>query len=273
MVVNELCQAMAVELGQVRGVKAVVLGGSRARGTHHEGSDVDLGVYYERDRLDLDGLRALARRLTNAEIDVTGPGGWGPWVDGGAWLTVQGTAVDWILRDVQRVGAQCDRAARGQFAFHAQPGHPLGFLDVSYAGEAVMCQPLVDPDGVIERLRERVAPYPSALRQALIANAWQADFLLDCAAKGAKKGDTAFVALCCSTAAMVCAHAWHAAAEVWVLNEKDLVPGVDRLSLDTGTFTRDAMTALAALGSGEESLHLAIASMRQAVIATPERLC
>nr|WP_269779095.1 nucleotidyltransferase domain-containing protein [Propioniciclava soli] len=32
----------------VPGFEAVVLGGSRARGTHHGGSDVDLGLYYRR---------------------------------------------------------------------------------------------------------------------------------------------------------------------------------------------------------------------------------
>lgn len=272
MIRSESVHAMAVELSHVAGVRAVVLGGSRARGTHEETSDVDLGLYYDRDRLDLDGLRRTARRLTKREVDVAGPGGWGPWVDGGAWLTVEDTAVDWILRDIQRVNVQCDRAARGQFAFHAQPGHPLGFLDVSYAGEAVVCRPLVDPDGVIERLRGQVVPYPTPLREALIANTWQAGFLLDSAAKGVRRGDSAFVALCCASAAMVCAHAWHAAAEVWVTNEKGLVPGVDRLDLDTGSFTSDVRTALAALGSDEHSLRSAIAGLRRAVSATTERL-
>lgn len=160
----------------------------------------------------------------------------------------------------------------GEFAFHDQPGHPLGFLDVSYAGETVACRLLADPHGLISRLRERVVPYPPALQEALVGNAWRADFLLDCAVKGALRCDTAFVALCCTTAAMVCAHAWHAAAGVWVLNEKDLVPGVARLDLDTGTFSRDVTAALAVLGPDEQSLHAAIVAMREAVASTVERL-
>jgi hypothetical protein len=34
---------------------------------------------------------------------VTRPGEWGPWVDGGGWLHVGGTAVDWLYRDLDRV--------------------------------------------------------------------------------------------------------------------------------------------------------------------------
>lgn len=272
MIPDESLQAMAADLSRVPGVDAVALGGSRARGTYTETSDVDLGLYYDRERLDLQGLRGLARAWTGEDVHVAGPGGWGPWVDGGAWLRVEDTVVDWILRDSRRVAEQCDRAVRGEFAFHSQPGHPLGFLDVSYAGETVACRALVDPHGVIERLRERVVPYPPALQEALVGHVWQADFVLDCAVKGAPRCDTAFVALCCTTAAMVCAHAWHAAAGVWVLNEKDVVPGVARLDLDTGTFTRDVSAVLAALGSDEQSLDAAIAGMRQAVTSTLERL-
>lgn len=87
MIREESLEAMAADLCRVPGVKAVVLGGSRARGTHTEASDVDLGVYYDRGRLDLQGLRCLARTWTGEDVDVVGPGGWGPWVDGGTRRT------------------------------------------------------------------------------------------------------------------------------------------------------------------------------------------
>ncbi len=41
----DLLMGIVSELGQVPGVEAVVLGGSRARGTHTLESDVDLGLY------------------------------------------------------------------------------------------------------------------------------------------------------------------------------------------------------------------------------------
>lgn len=264
--------AMAEALARIDGIEAVVLGGSRARGSHRPDSDLDLGLYYDHRRIDVDALRSLARSTTGLDVTVAGPGGWGPWVDGGAWLDVGGTAVDWILRDVARVRRQRDRAVRGEFAFHHQAGHPLGFLDVSYVGEAVLCRPLIDPRGVIADLRSGVVPYPERLRASMIANLWQAGFLLDAAGKAAVRGDIAYVALCCSTAAMVCAHAWHAAAGVWVINEKDLVPGVGRLDLDAGTFLDDVRGALSGLDADEASLRSAIAGMRVAVDLTAERL-
>ncbi len=272
MIDDEALRAMADELARVEGVEAVVLGGSRARGTHRPDSDVDLGLYYDHRRIDVAALRSLARALMGREVPVAGPGGWGPWVDGGAWLDVEGTAVDWILRDVDRVRRQRDRAVRGEFAFHHQPGHPLGFLDVSYVGEAVMCRVLVDPRGVIAELRSGVVPYPGPLRTAMIANLWQADFLLDAAGKGVPRGDLAYVALCCSTAALICAHAWHAAAGVWVMNEKDLVPGVARLGIETGSFVEDVRTALGRLDADEMSLRSGVAGMRAVVDLTTERL-
>ena len=106
----------------------------------------------------------------------------------------------------------------------------------------------------------------------MIANLWQAGFLLDAAGKGVARGDVAYVALCCATAAMICAHAWHAAAGVWVLNEKDLVPAVSRLGLDSGTFGEDVRAALRHLDTAEGSLRSVIALMRRAVDATAARL-
>ena len=98
-----------------------------ACGTHHPGSDVDLGLYYDRECLNVAALSRVAGQYSSgSSVQTNGPGGWGPWVDGGGWLTVDGTAVDWILRDVDRVREQCRRAVHGDFAFHAQPGHPLG---------------------------------------------------------------------------------------------------------------------------------------------------
>jgi hypothetical protein len=43
------------------------------------------------------------RALAGPDVDVAGPGDWGPWVNGGAWLRVEGVAVDWILRGLDRV--------------------------------------------------------------------------------------------------------------------------------------------------------------------------
>jgi hypothetical protein len=82
-------------LCEVDGVVGVLLGGSRARGEHTPESDFDLGLYY-RPPLDIDALEDLARDVAGPGSSVTRPGEWGPWVDGGGWLHIGGTAVDWI---------------------------------------------------------------------------------------------------------------------------------------------------------------------------------
>ncbi|WAB82139.1 nucleotidyltransferase domain-containing protein [Microcella daejeonensis] len=254
---------MADDLCLVRGVHAVSLGGSRARGTHRPDSDFDLGVYYDVG-LDRDALEELASRWSDQPVPVAGPGGWGPWVDGGAWLTVDGTPVDWILRDRRRVIEQAERALRGDFAFHYQPGHPLGFLDVAYAAEVVTSVHLHDDEGMLGEISRRLDPYPTALRASLLSNMWQIDFLLDGASKAARSSDVAYVTLCLTTASMVAAHGWHAAAGNWITTEKSLLPGVARLPIDTRNFTETITFILSRIGETPEELHAAISAMRSA---------
>lgn len=268
---GRLLQAMADDLLTVPGVRAVVLGGSRARGSHRPDSDVDLGLYYGKD-LDLEALHLRAQVWHEGPARIAGPGAWGPWVDGGAWLTVDGTAVDWILRDVDRLLEQCRRAVAGQFAFHSQPGHPLGFLDVSYAGEAASCRPLGDPDGVIARARALVTPYPPALRRSMVTNLWQADFLATNASKGVARADLAFITISCSSALLICAHAWYASAGVWALNEKGLLPGLERLPVDTQGFAAAARRSLAALDDTPEGMASTISQTQDLVEMTRSSL-
>lgn len=46
---DELVAGIVGKLGKVRGLAAVALGGSHARGTQRPGSDIDLGLYYRED--------------------------------------------------------------------------------------------------------------------------------------------------------------------------------------------------------------------------------
>ena len=173
----EWLRGLADQLGQVAGVVGVMLGGSRARGEHSPTSDYDVGIYY-RPSLDIVALASLARQVSGPSAGVSKPGEWGPWVDGGAWLTINGAAVDWIYRDIDRVEASWDRAQRGQFEFHAQIGHPLGVPDFAYAGEVALGVVLYDPSGRLEALSHRAQQYPSALADALTERLWEAEFLL-----------------------------------------------------------------------------------------------
>src|SRR5881394_1210981 len=158
---------LARQLASVGGVVAVVLGGSRARGTHRPDSDTDLGVFY-RGELDVPALRALAADVTGEPVEVTDPGGWGPWVNGGAWLTIGGERVDWIYRDLDRVHRVWNDCQSGRYEVAVQAGHPLGYYSHTYAGEVALCRVLADPSGELAELQARTRHYPPALGDALV---------------------------------------------------------------------------------------------------------
>ncbi|MYQ76338.1 MULTISPECIES: nucleotidyltransferase domain-containing protein [unclassified Streptomyces] len=213
---------MAARLTQVPGIRAVLLGGSRARGTHRPDSDWDLGVYY-RGTPDTAALSALAAAFQGSPAEVTGPGGWGPWVNAGGWLRVDGIQVDWILRDVDRVRAVWADCREGRYEVGVQPGHPLGFWSPAYPGEVALGRVLADPDGELTALREETSRYPEPLRKALADAAWEAEFSVAGARKSAPAGDRLHVSLCLSRAFGILAQALHAHHRTWCLNEKGAV--------------------------------------------------
>jgi predicted nucleotidyltransferase len=96
---ERLLDRLSTELSKVPGVRAIILGGSRARGDAGANSDYDIGLYYEHgDPLDIASLERAVAMLDDAgpTASVTAIGGWGPWINGGGWLTVGGTRVDLI---------------------------------------------------------------------------------------------------------------------------------------------------------------------------------
>ena len=78
---------------------------------------------------------------------ITGIGGWGPWIDGGGWLTVQGVPVDLLYRDIENVAAIMAECAAGMPRIVYQPGHPHGFSTAIYLAEVALCRVLWDPTG------------------------------------------------------------------------------------------------------------------------------
>ncbi|MFI6729035.1 nucleotidyltransferase domain-containing protein [Streptomyces atratus] len=210
---------MASRLAALPGIRAVALGGSRARGTHRPDSDWDLGVYY-RGTPDLAALTALASEVQGSPAEVAGPGGWGPWVDGGAWLRVDGAPVDWILRDLDRVEAVWSDCLEGRFEVGVQPGHPLGFWSPAYPGEVALGRVLADPRNELAVLQQETRTYPEPLRTALAEAAWEAEFSVAAARKSAPAGDPLHVALCLSRAFGILTQSLHAHHRTWCLNEK-----------------------------------------------------
>ncbi|MEV4110376.1 nucleotidyltransferase domain-containing protein [Nonomuraea sp. NPDC049695] len=251
---NPDIDAIAARLTEVPGVVAVVLGGSRARGTHRPDSDIDLGLYY-RGPLDVAGLRALAREVTGEPTEVTEPGGWGPWVDGGGWLTVEGWRVDWIYRDLDRVRRIWGDCREGRYEIGFQNGHPLGFYSHAYAGEVALCKVLSDPTGELSALRGEVSKeYPPPLREALVRGLGQADFALTIARYGASGQDPVYAAGAVFRAIGVVCHALHAADGAWLINEKGMVASAARLPSAPAGFAERAQALLAAVGGTREEI-------------------
>ena len=257
VITDERLHHLAQELTSVPGVVGVMLGGSRSRGDHTPESDVDLGLYY-RPPLDVPALQALAQQVAGPTARLSAPGDWGPWVDGGGWLRVEETAVDWIYRDLNRVH-ECWAAARaGRYTFHAQVGHPLGVPDFAYAGEVALGIVLADPSRELGELQEKTRAYPPALSEELIAGLWEAEFTLGIAEKAATRGDTTYVAGCLFRAVLICAHALHGRAERWLVNEKGAIASAARLPGAPDRFFERAHAVLAHLGAEPHELTAAI---------------
>lgn len=271
MTLNESqLRQLADRLTEVPGVIGVLLGGSRARGDHLPESDVDLGLYY-RLPLDVAVLGHLACEVAGPHAPVTRPGEWGPWVDGGGWLTIDDTSVDWIYRDLDRVHAAWRDAGQGRFSFHGQVGHPLGVPDFAYPGEVALGVILADPTGELTDLQQLTRRYPSQLRDAVVTRAlWEASFLITIARKASGRGDTAYVAGCLFRAVGLCAHALHAHDRRWLINEKGAVASAARLPSASADFAARAHGGLAGLGTTPASLNAALHAISDLVRTTTE---
>jgi Nucleotidyltransferase domain/Domain of unknown function (DUF4037) len=222
--VDQLIRDLIEQVRGVEGVVAVVLGGSRARNTHTPASDIDLGIYYDPAiALDITGLDRTAQAVDDAHRPglVTAIGGWGPWINGGGWLTVRGIAVDFLYRDLGRVRHYTEAACAGQIEFAYQPGHPLGFASYIYMSEIAVCRVYWDPQGAIAQLKRQTTAYPPRLKAAIIRQFWwEADFSLQIARKAIFRGDVAYVAGCCFRAVGCVLQTLFALNEQYWLNEK-----------------------------------------------------
>lgn len=246
---------IAAKVAQVPGVVGVLLGGSRARGTHRPDSDWDLGVYY-RGEPDLAALESLAAEVTGGPVEVYGPGSWGPWVNGGAWLVLpDGRQVDWILRDVDRVRQVWEECRRGCFEIGVQAGHPLGFWSPAYPGEVALGRVLADADGELDRLRHETRAYPEALRTALARDGvWDAGFSVTMAGKSAAAEDVLHAALCLSRAVGYLVQALHAHHGLWCLNEKGALAAASAMPETPPGFAARAAALLGGIGHGGREL-------------------
>jgi len=261
----ELAQEVTHHLARVRGVQAVVLGGSRARGTARPDSDVDIGIYYDpKEPLDTDALAALATRLDDrGDVSVTPVGGWGPWINGGAWLRINGTPVDWIYRDLQLVERTVEECRAGRSRHVTQPGHPHGFHTHAYLGELHHAVLLHDPTGRVRILKDRARSYPPLLRTQLTqAFSWQATFWLDVAGKSARRGDTYHVTGCLFQTVSSLIQVLYATNERHFLNEKGAITEIMTFPRRPDDFEAVATRVLGNPGSTAAELRASLEVLR-----------
>jgi hypothetical protein len=146
-----IVERLSEALRPVRGLVALVLGGSRARGIASVSSDYDLGLYYEAEvPLQIDDLRTAIAPLVDRPIQstVTALGGWGRWINGGAWLSISNQKVDLLYRDLAQVRTVVAECQAGQISMNYQPGHPHGFCSTIWMGEVWFCAPASSENGV-----------------------------------------------------------------------------------------------------------------------------
>ena len=231
MTVENILNLISKELEGIPGIMGIVLGGSRARGNHHEKSDIDIGIYYdETEGLDIRELSKAATKLDDEHREnlITQIGGWGPWANAGGWLVIQGYHVDFILRDIKRVSRVIDDCLSGKVTAHYQTGHPHAYLNVMYMGEISLCKILVDPRGKISKLKSKTKPYSQTLKDAIVQYfMFEASFSLMFAEDYIDKDDIYYVCGHCFRSISCLNQVLFALNAEYCINEKKAVEMVD----------------------------------------------
>ena len=264
---RELVSSLATRLGAIGGIRAVVLGGSHARGQAQPGSDIDLGLFYsETGPFSIQSIREVAEEIN----DTTGPVvtdfyGWGPWVNGGAWLTIGGQRVDFLYRSLEQVERVVAEAEAGRYEVHYLQQPPFGFFSGTYLGEVAVCIALFDPDARIEALKRRVACYPEALRRSVVRDyLFMAEFTLTAfAPKVAARSDTYGTAACLTRAVNELVLALFALNRKYPLNDKTALAEVAEFELAPREFRARVQQTLGHLGASPAELMAAVETIGQ----------
>jgi len=270
--VEKVLDKISEELRSVPGIVGVVLGGSRARGTHHEKSDIDIGIYYDEAlAFDVSKVNRIATKLDDEHRGnlVTSLGEWGPWINGGSWLVVQGYHVDLIFRDINRVVQVIDDCLGGKISTHYHTGHPHAYINAMYMGEISICKILIDSKGKIAKLKSKTVPYPQPLKNAIVGYfMFEASFSLMFAEDNIDKDDAYYV----------CGHSFRSISclnqvlfainEEYCINEKKAIRMIDNFDIKPRDYKKRIDKIITLLSSNKEDTRKAVNILEELIEET-----
>lgn len=270
--VEYILNKISKELDNIPGIVGVVLGGSRARGTHHKKSDIDIGIYYdESEGFDVGELNKVAVKLDDEHREglVTPLGQWGPWVNAGGWLIINGYHVDFILRDIKRVSQVIDDCLAGRVSIHYQTGHPHGYLNAMYMGEISICKILLDPKGKISQLKSKTYPYPKALKEAITRYfMFEASFSLMFAEDNVEKDDIYYICGHCFRSISCLNQVIFALNDEYCINEKKAVKMIEGFKIKPKDYKERVDRIITLLSSDKESTKKGVNMLRDVIFET-----
>lgn len=257
-----LIDRVAEATARIPGVLAIVLGGSHARGRARPDSDIDIGLCY-RDAapIDIGAVRTLASALHDGgDPVVSGIGEWGPWVDGGAWLTIDGQRVDLLYRSLDKIEHTLADARAGRYEVHFAQQPPFGFFGPTLLGEVAIARALHDPSGEIARLKAQVTPMPESLAAAIMQNTlWSVEFGLTAfAPKFAEAGNVYGVAGCLTRFSHALVLALFALNGAYLLNEKSALAEIEGFGKAPAAFGERISAVLADIGADPDALNASL---------------
>jgi predicted nucleotidyltransferase len=264
--IDQILAQVVARVAKIDGIAAIVLGGSRARGTADDRSDIDLGIYYDTTHpFSTPALGAAARELDDRHTDglVTSFGEWGPAVNGGGWLEIRGNHVDLLYREIGAVREAIEDCINGRVRSVYQLGHPLGFQMQIYAGEVHVCRPLFAASGAISELKSMVHEYPAQLLSAAVSkHLFDAEFEISIAGKPAQRADVMYVAGCLFRAAGFMTLVLYALNRRFFLNEKGALAESRQFEIKPARFHDSVANVLANIGAAPAQLSASVVSFQ-----------
>lgn len=264
--IDKLIVDIVTKLKATSGLKAIVLGGSRADNSNRLDSDIDLGLYYDnQDKFDLGAVKKLASEINDTPNPlVTSLGEWGRWVNGGAWLTVKDQRVDFLYRDlnfIKEIIQECKNGVK-QSDFYQQP--PYGFHSYIYCAEIQTCKILFDPENIIANLKEETKEYPQPLKKTIINGfLWDAEFTLGHCKKSADRGEILIAAGCLTKIASDFIQSLYALNEVYFIGEKKFYKQEPLFRIKPKNFLSRINKILATIGNTKEEMIKTVADIEQ----------